>query len=96
MWLLPDSTYVELSLENVDIYINFHINKAPNNFIRINLYEIGIDFGQSYFHHENWLVGLFLNELAKYVIVMIENTAWLAGPVVFNPIINTALANELN
>lgn len=61
------------------------------------MYDVEIQFGNSYLYHDNKMVAFLMHQVIYYSIVMVENSAFFIGGYLFSkmlgPIFDQMLGN---
>jgi hypothetical protein len=59
--MLPGDSYVQLVFKDFDIDFEFDLELDDNGYLNPIVYFVSIDFGDSYFHHDNFWAQLFIH-----------------------------------
>ena len=60
------------------------------------MYKSTIDFGDSYVHHDNFILGFFMHQTIVYTIKIIENSSWWAGTLMYSHFVGPLVTQALN
>ena len=91
-WFLPKESYVELEFTDFDINLNTQLELLENGNLKPSVFEISINFGNSYFYHENAIVSFVMGQFVEFAIVVIENATYFVGQYIFSSILTPMLS----
>jgi hypothetical protein len=77
--IFPDQSEVKLILENFKVNFDTGLVLDKNGYFDFELKSCIIDFGNSYFYHDNFIVEFLMHEIIYFGIVVIENSVFYLG-----------------
>ena len=95
-WILPESSYVELEFTDFDVNFNTQLDLLESGFLKPVVYQIEINFGSSYFYHDNAIISFFMNQFVEFAIVVVENSTYFVGQYIFSNLLGPMMAEFLN
>ena len=72
------------------------VKKTNEGFLKPKVYGAVIDFGESSFYHENKFLRLFINQFIDFILVMIENSVYFIGDILFTNLGEPLLTSVMN
>ena len=79
---------------DVDFSASLHVNPKGN--LRPVFYTLHIKFGESYFTHDDPFFAFCMHQFVEFAIIIIENTAFFCGELMFSRIGEPVLTAFLN
>lgn len=93
---MPGDSYVQFVIKDFDIDFEFDLEIDDNGYLNPVVYFASIDFGDSYFHHDNFWAQIFFHQLVELSMVMIENTSYFLGDRMFSEMLGPVLDSYAN
>lgn len=78
-------------IEDVDFKFTTELYRTKNGFIDPNIWTIGLEWGETSFYHENWLLSLMFDNWIKFVLIIIRDAFFFLGSEIFNGMIEPIL-----
>lgn len=90
-WILPSTSQVELIFKDFDIDFEVELVLDEKGYIDPVVYKCDIDFGESYFYHENTILKIMMHQLVQLSLVIIENSSYFMGKYMFTEMLGPVL-----
>ena len=94
-WWLPHSSPIFIFIEDLDIDVGFDLALDDNGYLDPVVYDLKIDFGDSYIKHDNFYVEFLMYQLIELGKVIIQNSAWAFGDLMFSSVLGPMLDTYL-
>lgn len=78
-WFLPDISEFELIFENFKFDFDASFKLDEHGYLDPVVQSCDINFGKSYFYHNNGLVAIFMHQIIYFAIITIQNSVYFAG-----------------
>lgn len=95
-WWLPNKSEVAIELNKFDVNFNIDLYVTDKGYLRPQCYSANITWGDSYFYHNNMWIQAFLRQFVSFILVMVENSVFFVGDVVFTKLGEPVLTSFLN
>ena len=79
---------------DVDFSASLAVNEKGN--LKPTFYTLHIKFGDSYMTHDNWFFAFCMHQFVEFSLIIIENTAFFCGELMFSQIGEPILTTFLN
>jgi hypothetical protein len=79
---------------DIDFSASLHVTADGN--LKPTFYTLHIKFGDSYFTHDNWFFAFCMHQFVEFAIIIVENTAYFCGELMFSNIGEPVLTTFLN
>ena len=93
---MPSQSDVEFYFKDFEIKIGGKLVLDGNGYLDMEVSNCKFNFGESYLHHDNVILGFFMHQTIYYVMVIVENSAFWAGRYVFSHMLGPVLNDMLN
>ena len=94
---MPDESRVDLGFKNFEFDFSARLQVNEDGNLKPIFHFFNINFGESYFAHDNWFFSFLMHQFVEFSFIIIENTAYFCGPLMLNnigePILTTFLNN---
>jgi hypothetical protein len=94
--LLPGTSPVELKIEGFDIDFQTDLVLDENGYLDPIIKDIEISFGRSYLYHDNKIVAFVMHQFIYFGIIIVENSAYFAGNILFSRFLGPMMDEALN
>ena len=95
-WIWPSESQVQLIFKDFDIDFQTQLKLDKYGYLDPVVFGVKINFGESFFYHDNAIEQILLHQIIKFVIVMVENTSWLVGDTIFTEMLGPVLDKFMN
>ena len=96
MWWIPDGMRSTVLLEGLDIDVLAGLQHTEKGYLRPKVYSMKIEVGNSAFWHDDEWLKLFLEQFTNFALVMVENSAYFIGDILFTKMGEPVLTSFLN
>ena len=95
-WWLANHSKIVIEFKDFKIDFKMDVKKTYEGFLKPKVYGAVIDFGDSSFYHENKFLRLFINQFIDFLLVMIENSVYFIGDILFTNLGEPLLTSVMN
>ena len=81
-WAFPDNQKVYLEFKDFDLKFGCDFALTVDGYLKPIVYTAEINFGDSYFYHENKWFAAAMMQFIEFAIIMVENAVYFGGRVV--------------
>lgn len=82
--------------ENFKFDFHTDLKLDKNGYLDPVIYAVDINFGDSFFYHDNEILAFVMHQFILLVIVMIQNVTYFAGETIFSNMMGPILDGWLN
>jgi len=93
---LPSESRVELIFEDFDFDIICDLVLDENGFLDPIVKDVDVKFGKSYLYHDNKIVAFVMHQFVYFGIIIVENSAYFAGDLLFSKFLGPMMDEALN
>lgn len=90
-WIMPSESRIELVFKDFDIDFEVSLVLDEDGQLDPIVKSCSIDFGDSYFHHENNILRYAYHDMIKLALVVIENSSYFMGKYMFTELLGPVL-----
>ena len=95
-WWIPNQSKVSAELNNFEIDLNMDLFVTNKGYLRPKIYNARLDWGDSYFYHDNWFFQTLLHETVIFCMIMLQNSVLFIGDIVFTRLGEPVMTKFLN
>lgn len=70
-WWIPDQSIIGVEFNKFDIGFNMDLFVTDKGYLRPKIYSARLDWGDSYFYHDNWFFQVILHETVEFCLIML-------------------------
>lgn len=82
--------------KDFDINFQCELHVGGDGYLDPQFYDVSIRFGESKFHHDNWIVSFVMHQVIYYSIIVLENSVYFVGKWIFSSMLGPSLDRYLN
>lgn len=95
-WWIPNQSKVSAELNHFVVDLNMDLFVQNQGYLRPKIYNARIDWGDSYFYHDNWFIQTLLHEVIIFTMIMLQNSVLFIGDIVFTRLGEPVMTKFLN
>jgi len=70
-WWIPDQSSVSIEFNKLEIDFDMDLFVTEKGYLRPKVYSARLDWGDSYFYHDNWFFQALLHETVEFGLIML-------------------------
>ena len=90
-WIIPPKSDMMFDMENIDVSFSTELETTSDGFLKPKFWEVSLNWGQSSFYHENFLLAMLFDNLIKQSLIIVQNAVYYFGDVILNSMLEPVM-----
>lgn len=94
-WIIPPDQDVYFEFKDFKTVMQMNFEVTDNGYLKPVVFSSMIDFGESMLYHTDWFQEALFHQTIKFLLVIIQNSVWIAGQYIFSNMFEPILTRFL-